>query len=176
MSEILIDITAIAKDYAVKCHADTNHLYDGKPYFVHLDMVFQCAVKFKGLIPESARDNVLASCWTHDVIEDCRQTYNDVLKATNETVADLTYVLTNEKGRNRKERENDKYYAGIRATPCATFVKLCDRTANVAYSLMNGSRMYEMYKKENQHFVASLYKEKYKLMFDFLDLTLNAKK
>ena len=33
----------------------------------------------------------------HDVIEDCRETYNDVNKATNEEIPELAYALTNEK-------------------------------------------------------------------------------
>ena len=38
----------------------------------------------------------------HDVIEDARQIYNDVRQQLGETVAELAYSLTNEKGRNRK--------------------------------------------------------------------------
>jgi hypothetical protein len=70
--------------------------------------------------------------------------------------ADIIYALTNEKGKNRKERANDKYYEGIKNTPGAVFVKLCDRIANVQYSKMTGSRMFEMYKKENDEFVTKL--------------------
>jgi hypothetical protein len=70
--------------------------------------------------------------------------------------ADIIYAVTNEKGKNRKERANDKYYEGIRNTPGAVFVKLCDRIANVQYSKMTGSRMFEMYKKENDDFLTSL--------------------
>jgi hypothetical protein len=33
----------------------------------------------------------------HDVIEDCRETCNDVKKATNEEIAELAYALTNKK-------------------------------------------------------------------------------
>ncbi len=70
--------------------------------------------------------------------------------------ADIIYALTNEKGRNRAERGNDKYYEGIRNTPGAIFVKLCDRIANVQYSKMTKSRMFEMYKKENPEFMSKV--------------------
>jgi (p)ppGpp synthase/HD superfamily hydrolase len=66
--------------------------------------------------------------------------------------ADIIYAVTNEKGKNRKERGGVKYYEGIRQTPGAVFVKLCDRIANVQYSKMTKSRMFEMYKKEHQDF------------------------
>jgi (p)ppGpp synthase/HD superfamily hydrolase len=70
--------------------------------------------------------------------------------------ADIIYAVTNEKGKNRSERANDKYYEGIRNTPGAVFVKLCDRIANVQYSKMTKSRMFEMYKKENMNFETML--------------------
>jgi hypothetical protein len=85
--------------------------------------------------------------------------------------ADIIYALTNEKGKNRKERANDKYYEGIRNTPGAVFVKLCDRIANVQYSKMTGSRMFEMYKKENINFMVSLGRQvgnDYEEMYQYL--------
>ena len=96
------------------------------------------------------------ACWGHDLIEDTRVSYNDVKEQLGESAADIIYSLTNEKGKNRKERANDKYYEGIRNTPGGVFVKLCDRIANVQYSKMTGSRMFEMYKKENLEFTKAL--------------------
>ena len=157
-----------AKQYAITCHSSTAHLYDGKPYAVHLEMVFDTASKFIRLVPEEHRENVLAACWVHDVIEDCRQTYNDVKVNTNESIAELAYALTNEKGRNRKERGNDKYYEGIRQTPFAAFIKTCDRLANYEYSKRQGSSMAKMYENEMSSFVSKLYHSKYEEMFQCL--------
>ena len=98
---------------------------------------------------------MLAS-WGHDLIEDCRVSYNDVKDALGQEAADIVYAVTNEKGKNRKERANDKYYEGIRRTPGAVFVKLCDRIANIQYSKMTGSRMFEMYKKESDNFIVKM--------------------
>lgn len=67
--------------------------------------------------------------------------------------AEIVYALTNEKGRNRSERANDKYYSDIRETPFAPFVKMCDRFANMSYSSMKNSRMIDVYKKELEHFL-----------------------
>lgn len=88
-------------------------------------------------------------------------------KATNYTIAELVYAVTNEKGRNRAERANDKYYEGIRNTEHATFVKLCDRIANIEY----GGKS-DMYAKENINFKRKLYDAKYDEMFDFIDWLL----
>lgn len=140
--------------YALRSHMITNHKYDGdKPYEVHLIMVVDIAKRWIHLIPEEYRDEVISACWTHDVIEDCRQTYNDVRQETNGYVAELVYACTNEKGRNRKERSNDKYYEGIRNTEYASFVKVCDRAANYQYSKQTGSRMADLYEKEMDDFI-----------------------
>jgi (p)ppGpp synthase/HD superfamily hydrolase len=164
-----MNIIEKSKQYAIECHGSTGHQYDGKPYDYHLRMVYEAGLKFIHLIPEKERDNVLASCWVHDCIEDCRQTYNDVKNATNESVAELAYALTNEKGKTRKERANDKYYQGIRETPYAIFVKVCDRIANVEHSKQQGSRMIEMYSKENKNFTEKLFDEQYAEMFEYLN-------
>jgi (p)ppGpp synthase/HD superfamily hydrolase len=102
------------------------------------------------------RSACLRAAWGHDLIEDCRVSYNDVKHVLGQEAADIVYAVTNEKGKNRNERANEKYYEGIRNTPGAVFVKLCDRIANVQYSKMTGSRMFEMYRKENDNFVVKL--------------------
>lgn len=157
-----------AKHYAVSCHAETNHKYNGHPYEVHLEMVFCEALKYRELVPENHRYNFLAAAWTHDVIEDCRQTFNDVKQATNPMVAELTYALTNEKGRTRKERANDKYYEGIKDCPYAVLLKVCDRLANFKYSIETGSRMAEMYARENPQFIDRLFVHRYTEAFNDL--------
>lgn len=152
-----MNIIEKARQYAISCHRETNHLYNGGPYEVHLKMVYGQAFKYQHLVPEVHRENFLAAAWTHDVIEDCRQTYNDVKQATCWDVAELTYALTNEKGKNRKERANDKYYEGIKNCPYAVLLKVCDRLANLQYSIDTGSRMSEMYLRENPQFIDRLY-------------------
>lgn len=163
------------QQWCIDQHRNTNHYYDTYlPYEFHLRMVHQAAVDFKHLLDDTKdyftgepyrgprqdqvtlRDACLTATWGHDLIEDCRVSYNDVKSHLGQESADIIYAVTNEKGKNRKERANDKYYEGIRNTPGAVFVKLCDRIANVQYSKLTKSRMYEMYKKENDNFVKSL--------------------
>ena len=143
------------------------------PYEFHLRMVANIGLQYSDLLDAdkeyytgelivnpiqqiSLRSACMIACWGHDLIEDCRVSYNDVKDALGQEAADIIYAVSNEKGKTRKERANDKYYEGIRNTPGAVFVKMCDRIANVQYSKMTGSRMFEMYKKENQSFVRSL--------------------
>ena len=163
------ELISNAKEYAILKHFETNHKYDGNPYDVHLQMVYDFACKYIHLLPNNrVISEVLAACWVHDVIEDCRETYNDVKNVLGERVADIAYALTNEKGKTRKERANDKYYEGIRNTPFADYIKICDRMANVKYSKDKGSRMIEVYRKENEEFKKQLWSLPVQEMFDEL--------
>ena len=143
--------------FAIDAHNKVNHTYDGYPYSVHLSMVAMYAMKYIDLIPESHRDNIISAAWLHDTIEDCRLTYNDVKAVAGEEVAEIVYALTNDKGRNRKERADAKYYEGIINTPFARYVKLCDRLANVKYSKDTNSKMLKVYRKENALFISQLF-------------------
>lgn len=147
-----------ARGFAYTAHNKVNHLYDDKSYSVHLNRVMVEASKhIEDNVPESDREDVLAACWLHDTIEDCRVTYNDLKKEFGGKVADIVYAVTNEKGKTRAERANDKYYEGIRQTPHASFVKMCDRLANVRYAVENSSRMIEVYRKENEEFLQKIF-------------------
>jgi len=159
-----------AKEYAIKCHTSTNHFYDGnKPYEFHLQMVVNWAEKFIHLIPEHYHSDVLAACWCHDVIEDCRQTHNDVLENTNVLVADYVFACTNEKGKTRKDRANWKFYYDLRQSGFAMFVKICDRLANIEYSVKSGSSMLDAYRKEASGFRFALHHPDLEEMFVEMD-------
>ena len=68
------------------------------------------------VIKDITNHTIRMSCWSHDLIEDTRTSYNDVRNKLGVFVADIVYAVSNEKGKTRKERANDKYYEGIRNT------------------------------------------------------------
>ena len=74
--------------------------------------------------------------------------------------AEIVYALTNDKGRTRAERAGEQYYAGIRETPYAPFIKLCDRMANMSYSFTHDNEsnmaMRRIYSRELPHFLACI--------------------
>ncbi len=152
MRNLILD----AKEYAVEKHEGVGQKYGDLPYSVHLEGVFIVGVRFGYILGDvGCREEVFASLWLHDVIEDCRVTYNDLRRRFPERVCELVYAVTNEKGRNREERASEVYYRGIRDCEWAVFVKLCDRIANVEKSKGDVtwfndravmSRMYLMYR------------------------------
>lgn len=152
-------------------HQSVNQTYAGSlPYGFHLDMVVE-GVRNYGYLVCVREEDVLPlffAAYYHDSIEDARLTYNDVMRlARNEMTieqammaTEIVYALTNDKGRTRAERAGEKYYKGIRETPYAPFVKLCDRLANITYSCTGegnkGTRMKEVYKGEMPHFLPAI--------------------
>ena len=119
-------VISIAKN-AEFIHNEVNQKYDDKPYFVHLSSVAHYVEVYGHNVCENENDilPLIFGAYFHDSIEDARLTYNDVTAIarkymTNQQAylaAEIVYALTNEKGRNRATRANDKYYSGIRETP-----------------------------------------------------------
>jgi hypothetical protein len=165
------DLIGSIRQSAHTLHQSVNQVY-GKdlPYGFHLDMVADVVREYGHLVCAQEADVVplMFGAYFHDSIEDARLTYNDVMKVAKKYMDDaqalmateIVYALTNEKGRNRAERASEKYYAGIRETPYAPFVKLCDRVANITFSCSgrdaDNYRMKEIYKQEVPHFLESI--------------------
>ena len=176
-----VEIEALMEKYAEQIehirqtahdlHKSVNQTYgDDLPYGYHLDMVVNGIRNFGHLVCAKEEDilPLFFGGYYHDSIEDARLTYNDVLKTAREMMTEeqaymateIAYALTNDKGRTRAERAGEKYYKGIRETPYAPFVKLCDRLANITFSCSgineDNLHMKEVYKGEVPHFLASI--------------------
>ena len=156
---------------AHELHQSVNETYgDELPYGFHLDMVVEGVCCYGHLVCVREEDvlPIFFGAFYHDSIEDARLTYNDVMKVARQWMTEeqallgteIVYALTNDKGRTRSERAGERYYQGIRETPYAPFVKLCDRLANITYSCTGegnkGTRMKEVYKGEMPHFLPAI--------------------
>ena len=170
LDELAPIINEIRND-AHALHASVNHAYDRiRPYGFHLDMVVNWIRKYIEEVCVSEQDilPIYFAAYYHDSIEDARLSYNDVMKIAKEVMdeeqaylaTEIVYALTNEKGRNRAERANEKYFAGIREIPYAPFVKLADRLANTSYAFSKGTadslRMSKVYREELPGFLEAL--------------------
>ncbi len=152
-------------------HQSVNQSYgDNLPYGYHLDMVVEGIRQFGHLVCVREEDvlPLFFGGYYHDSIEDARLTYNDVMHTARKYLTEeqalmateIVYALTNDKGRNRSERAGEKYYEGIRTTPYAPFVKLCDRMANITFSCSGtdavNRHMRDVYRQEVPHFLSSI--------------------
>ena len=115
----------------------------------------------------------------HDLIEDARMTQNDIRELIKsemiindkslEMITNIIYTVTDEKGRNRSERKNQKYYQELSQNKLAIFVKLADISANTLYSKLFHTRQYRMYKSEFQAFKEKTYSEELKEFFHYVE-------
>lgn len=162
-----------AQYFACMSHFDTNHYYgknDSLLYSFHLNKVVQVGQKFKHLIPTEDWSYVEGGLWNHDCIEDARRTFNDLKKAVGYDSAYISYALANSTGMTRSERADDRYYFKIFNTKYATFAKLCDRIANIEYSIKTKGSMALKYYKESDDFKKKLYVAgEYEEMWNYID-------
>jgi (p)ppGpp synthase/HD superfamily hydrolase len=171
------NIVERAEAFARFVHNDTNHWYDRNlklPYTYHLFQVVEVAKKFLNSSLQwshTAEDIeiILAACWIHDLIEDGRITARDAVKVLGEKAVRAAFAVTNHKGWTRKERANAQYYEDIRSNIYSTFVKLCDRIANVEESIRTG-KMLDMYRSEYPDFKKELYRPgQYEEVWSYLE-------
>ena len=136
------------RDFAIKKHGDQK--YGNHPYVHHLDMVYAEALAH-GLIPLVGR-----ASYGHDVREDTNATEKEVIDVFGEEEAKLIEAVTDEPGKNRKERK-EATYGKIKNTPFATPLKLCDRIANVRSCFRSKNKgLLSMYRKEQAEFEKQL--------------------
>jgi len=139
-----------AKMLAIRMHGIQE--YDGFPYHKHLQDVEDVLLKFG-----YDKYGIHVVCaWLHDMLEDCPVSYNDILKEFGLEIAEIVFCVTDELGRNRKERKQ-KTYPKIKSNADAIVIKLADRIANVTQGLKQGNKLADMYKKEYEEFEKQLW-------------------
>lgn len=162
--------------WAIKEHDKAGCTYgeNNSSYALHLGITFHYCKHYEYLLPEEMWDDVAKACICHDILEDTNNSYNDLVKVIGVTAADMVYNVTDELGKNRKERK-ERTLPKIKACRYSTYVKLMDRLANVYYSADVKSRMYTMYQDEHPEFITSLYTEEYGEIWVDLDVLLFGK-
>lgn len=138
-------------DFAAKAYDDANCKYDNNNYFVHVKMVVDNISNHEKIfLNKTDFEYTLAAGYLHDVIEDAKITYNDILKVASKDVADIVLAVTDVPGRNRLMRHlltMNKTVNDYRAI----ILKLCDILANTTYSKNNKNSMFDKYVQEYQY-------------------------
>ena len=143
-------------EFAKRLAAVAHHRqrYGTNPYTYHLDQVEMILCRF-GF---SNDYDLRIAAWLHDIIEDTYFSYEQVKNGFGEEVANIVYAVTNEMGRNRRERY-EKTYPKIKNNTKALVLKLADRIANIEQAKGTNSRYVNMYRKEWEDFYGQLYKD-----------------
>jgi len=133
---------------AGRIHA--NQTYDIFPYVYHVKRVADVAEEL------GYDDDIIVACILHDSLEDTDLSYGDIQKFFGNGVAEIVFAVTDELGKNRRER-HEKTYAKIRGNWKAVAVKICDRIANVAHSKEYTESKIEMYRAEHSEFYCNVH-------------------
>lgn len=137
-----------ASEFAKKAHDDTNCSYDGKSYYVHIEMVEKFVDEYKDIFIHQYDYQVTRNAASlHDCIEDAQKTFNNIKDATNLDVAKIVLAVTDVPAENRLMRHlltMGKTVKDFRAI----ILKMCDIYANASYSKVHGSSMFKKYVDE----------------------------
>jgi len=144
------DLREKAKWFGEVAHCKQK--YGTHDYTYHLEQVEMALNRF-GFVEDF---RLRTAAWLHDVIEDTKISYDQIKCGFGQEIADIVYAVTNEMGRNRKER-HEKTYAKIRQSRDALALKLADRIANMEFSKGTDSGFFDMYKKEWPGFYNALH-------------------
>lgn len=143
-----MDNYEFAKKFASIVHHGQK--YGIHEYTYHLNQVEMVLHRFGFHDPE-----LLVSAWLHDVIEDTGISYDKLKHGFGEKIADIVYSVTNEMGRNRKERFA-KTCPKIKVNKDGIILKLADRIANIEFSKGSNTNYVKMYESEWPMFVSEL--------------------
>ena len=166
-----------AREFGPNLHAERNLRYGDYAYTIHLQTVANFGKYFRHLLQISTDQayEVEAALWLHDTIEDCGINYQKIKTLFNENVAEYVWSVTGF-GRNRVER-NASVEERIKGKIIPTYIKLCDKLANMVFSkyLDSNSGMYEKYVAEWSSFKEKYYLPDLKEMFDYVDNLIDLK-
>lgn len=121
-----MNVVEQAKVLARLAHIDDVRKFTNEPYTSHLENVANLTKKYQGT------RNQIAAAWLHDVIEDTRFGYRDILDVCGVAVAEIVQNCTDAPGLRGRERRRAKLDF-IRHLPCddpAILVMLCDVADN----------------------------------------------
>ena len=126
--DIISDKLKEAVKYAVKMHKGQKRK-NGDPYIYHPLRVLKKVYKYK---ESNNIETLLISACLHDVIEDTKATYPEIVRIFGPQVASLVLEVTTDEDM-KKEMGKEKYlsYKMKNMSSWALVIKLCDRLDNV---------------------------------------------
>jgi (p)ppGpp synthase/HD superfamily hydrolase len=146
------DLLVIEK-YAEKCYKEANCEYggEGKTYMIHIRMVLDF-VTIHDQVFKHYSDYVetCGAAYCHDLMEDAKQTYNNICDVAGKEVADITLGVTDVPAENRLMKHLLTMGKTVRDYR-AIILKMADMYSNAKYSKLSGSSMYAKYVAEYRY-------------------------
>lgn len=146
--------------FAARAHVDQR--YGAAPYTDHLVDVARTIVEFgfspydPSTVKRARHQRLCIAALLHDTIEDTNVGHEEIAAEFGQETADIVLAVTNEAGKNRKERFA-KTYPKIRDNPDSIIVKLADRISNGrSCQKQKKPGLFKMYQKEWDNFEEAL--------------------
>jgi (p)ppGpp synthase/HD superfamily hydrolase len=142
----------VIRKYAQKCYDGANCEYAGNNYFVHIQMVYDVVLAHQDIFEGDSLtlSYVLGAAYCHDLLEDTKESYNDIMRVTGKDVADITLAVTDVPADNRLMKHLLTMHKTVKDYR-AIILKMADILANATYSKMQGSSMYNKYVAEYKY-------------------------
>ena len=142
-----------AREFAIQSHG--NQKYGEHPYSVHLDAVAK--------ISRSYGETAEIISYLHDVVEDTDVKIEEIESIFGSLIATSVAILTDEPGKDRKERKSKTYAKMANVSgdaEVALIVKAADRLANMRACIVdNNQSLLEVYKTEYPIFKKSAFRD-----------------
>lgn len=139
------------REYAERCHNDANCKYNGGSYMFHVDKVVYAVETYQDIfIYATDKSITIAAAYGHDLVEDAKQTFNDMKGVIGVEAAKVVLRVTDVPAENRLMKHlltMGKTVEDHRAI----ILKMCDIWANATYSKTSGGTMYIKYVDEYQY-------------------------
>lgn len=128
----------IAKQFALKAHANQYYLPENVPYNTHL---YRVTGIIQQIYTESAFDVefALQLGWLHDVVEDTPIDLDAILKLFGDDVSNGVKALTKDKSLSKAKQMTDSLNRILQQPGEVAIVKMADRVANLTNNLVNWS-------------------------------------
>jgi len=162
------DLLAKSRIFVVKAHGSQK--YGDKPYIDHLESVVEI------LKPYGIQAQILG--YLHDVVEDTTIGLDDIREEFGDFITMAVSLLSDEPGKNRKQRKERTYKKLATVTAdleLVLIVKVADRLANVRTCIdFDKKKLLKMYRDEQSVFRTSAYRPALcDELWSELDLLLN---
>ncbi|MFA5207073.1 MAG: hypothetical protein WC428_00085 [Candidatus Paceibacterota bacterium] len=161
------DFTKI-REYAEKCHKDANCKYAGGSYMIHVDKVVYVIETYQDIFLRPIDAEITkAAAYGHDLIEDAKQTVNDIREVMGIDAARVILRVTDVPAENRLMKHlltMGKTVEDHRAI----ILKMADIWSNATFSRNSRNSMYGKYVEEYKY-RKSIFQMGLKWHTEFLD-------
>jgi guanosine-3',5'-bis(diphosphate) 3'-pyrophosphohydrolase len=149
------DFQKLINARAFACQRHGAQQYGSLPYAVHLKMVAQNVMAYgQEIYSDTDLVSLASAAWLHDIVEDTPTSIDELEFFFGKRIATLVHLVSDPNGRSRAEKKSGVYKKLQKAGDGdAVFLKLCDRIANIHFSLFTKNlTMLVQYRTEQRLF------------------------